>query len=187
MRKLIIIAASIAALAIPTAALASVAVDGTGNGFVGKGDVQTALGYGNGNDTAFQKDARSATFTLKSTTLFKAVGVKCGVAVDGVIDPSTIHAIDVTMGTTGTTTKAVKSDPKITGNKVTGYNLTGTGAVISQTFDWNVDWNIDPTASCPSGETFVEFGYSFSNNFTSAGDLTVSIGEKSAALPNTAV
>ena len=54
MRRLIIIAASVAALAIPTAAMASVAVDASGTGFVGKGDVQTALGYGNGNDAAFQ-------------------------------------------------------------------------------------------------------------------------------------
>ena len=38
MRKLFIIAASIAAFAIPTAAFASVSVDASGNGFVGKGD-----------------------------------------------------------------------------------------------------------------------------------------------------
>ena len=52
MRKLIIIAAAIAALAIPTAAMASIAVE-NGTGFVGKGDVQTALGYK--NDAAFQE------------------------------------------------------------------------------------------------------------------------------------
>jgi len=50
MRKLIILAASIAALAIPAAGIASVAVDANGVGFVGKGDVQTALGYKNNND-----------------------------------------------------------------------------------------------------------------------------------------
>ena len=63
MRKLIILGISIAALAIPATALATVAVDASGNGFVGKGDVQTALGYG--NDGAFQAaNPASATFTI---------------------------------------------------------------------------------------------------------------------------
>ena len=53
MRKLIILGISIAALAIPATALATVAVDSSGNGFVGKGDVQTALGYH--NDAAIQQ------------------------------------------------------------------------------------------------------------------------------------
>ena len=56
MRKLIIIAASLAALAIPTAAIASVAVD-NGVGSVGKGDVQTALGW---NNADFDKKRRHA-------------------------------------------------------------------------------------------------------------------------------
>jgi hypothetical protein len=44
MRKLIILGASLMALAIPAAAIAGVAIDSAGKGFVGKGDVQTALG-----------------------------------------------------------------------------------------------------------------------------------------------
>ena len=63
MRKLIILGISIAALAIPATALATVAVDASGNGFVGKGDVQTALGYK--TDAPFQAaNPASATFTI---------------------------------------------------------------------------------------------------------------------------
>ena len=47
MRKLIILASSLLALAIPTAAMANVAVEENGVGFVGKGDVQNALGLKN--------------------------------------------------------------------------------------------------------------------------------------------
>lgn len=62
-----IIAASFAALAVPTAAMASVTIDATGKGFVGKGDVQSALGY---NNAALQKavDAKSLVFTAVQPT-----------------------------------------------------------------------------------------------------------------------
>src|SRR5687767_8742538 len=53
MRKFIILGISIVALIVPTAAIASVAVDANGTGFVGKGDVQTALG--GIDDAAMQK------------------------------------------------------------------------------------------------------------------------------------
>jgi hypothetical protein len=44
MRKFIILAAALVPLVVPTAAMAVVTVDASGYGFVGKGDVQTALG-----------------------------------------------------------------------------------------------------------------------------------------------
>jgi hypothetical protein len=69
MRKLIMSAASVAALATLTAGAASagVTVDAAGKGFVGKGDVQTALGY---NNSALQKavDAKSLVFTAEQPT-----------------------------------------------------------------------------------------------------------------------
>ena len=48
------------ALAIPTAGIASVAVDANGVGYVGKGDVQSALGWNNGD---FDKNVASLKFT----------------------------------------------------------------------------------------------------------------------------
>ncbi len=69
MRKLIILAASVIALAVPTAALASVAVDANGVGSVGKGDVQSALGLNDaGVQDLFKKDGIK--FTFGGTTTF---------------------------------------------------------------------------------------------------------------------
>jgi len=61
MRKFIIAAASLLALAIPAAGIASVAVE-NGVGFVGKGDVQTALGYK--NDAAIQQAVSNEEITF---------------------------------------------------------------------------------------------------------------------------
>lgn len=65
MRKLIIggvvaAAAILTPLGFASSANAAVAVDGTGTGFIGKGDVQTALGY---NNAQMQSNAGSLTFT----------------------------------------------------------------------------------------------------------------------------
>ena len=59
MRKIILGLAASAAIATPlgTAAHASVTIDSAGKGFVGKGDVQTALGY---NNTQMQANAGEA-------------------------------------------------------------------------------------------------------------------------------
>jgi hypothetical protein len=59
MKKLMVTAAFVAALAIPSAASASVNVDANGYGFIGKGDVQTAL---NLNNDLLQKNASNIAF-----------------------------------------------------------------------------------------------------------------------------
>src|SRR6476660_6780056 len=56
----IVVLAALAALATAAVASAGVDVDASGNGFVGKGDVQTALGYK--TDGAFQADAAGVKF-----------------------------------------------------------------------------------------------------------------------------
>jgi hypothetical protein len=48
MKKIILAFTAIATLAVPAVSMANVSVDANGTGFVGKGDVQTALGYGSG-------------------------------------------------------------------------------------------------------------------------------------------
>jgi hypothetical protein len=67
MKKIIIGVIAVAMLVVPTAAIAGVTIDAAGKGFVGKGDVQTALGY---NNSALQKavDAKSLVFTAKQPT-----------------------------------------------------------------------------------------------------------------------
>ena len=190
MRKLIIIAASIAALAIPTAAMASVAVDGNGVGFVGKGDVQTALGYA--NDAAFQKDASKTTFTAASSTTIMVVGVKCSTFPGGVSMPEDQHVLaPFSIGHGEGTVTTIKASPKISGGKVTGYNLTGIGnptgaATTPSTLDFS---KILTPTTCPEGEHFagwVDPSHIF-NYVPTVSDLTVSNGTKTVALPNTPV
>jgi parvulin-like peptidyl-prolyl isomerase len=77
MRKLFIIAASLLALAIPTAAMANVAVD-NGVGFVGKGDVQTALGLK--NDAEMQdvfKSAAGVKFSVNAEKVIADYKMSC--------------------------------------------------------------------------------------------------------------
>jgi hypothetical protein len=62
--KLIVVAGALAALAVPSVASANVAVDDQGVGFVGKGDVQNALGLA--NDQAIQHVFKSG--GIKFTT-----------------------------------------------------------------------------------------------------------------------
>jgi hypothetical protein len=66
MRKFMILAASLAALVVPTAAMAAVTYDDAGFGSVGKGDVQTVLGW---NDAELQ-DAEDVEFTRKQVGVF---------------------------------------------------------------------------------------------------------------------
>jgi hypothetical protein len=192
MRKLFIIAAAIAALAIPTAAMATVAVDGTGTGFVGKGDVQTALGYAN-NNAFTDADARSAKFTAASSTTVMVVGVKCSTFPGGVSMPEDQHVLaPFSIGHGEGTVTTINASPKSSGGKVTGYNLTGIGTTVvgAATTPSTLDYSkiLTPT-TCPGGEHFagwVDPSHIF-NYVPAVSDLTVSIGTKSAALLNTPV
>src|SRR6476661_5999560 len=113
MRKLIIIAASIAALAIPAAALANVAVD-NGVGFVGKGDVQTALGW---NNAAFDKGVASLKFTVSGEKVIADYKMSCyGSDAIG-------HRIISQPGTITVTATPVLNAGN--GKQITGFDLTG--------------------------------------------------------------
>src|SRR5687768_6413066 len=115
MRKSILSVVAIAAIAAPLAfassANAVVAVtDGTG--FVGKGDVQTALGYGNGNDAALQQDIKQGEIKFSQvqspirTTV--AHGVQYAPLVDGKPDMTRVHVVDeINLGHAAYTTTTV--------------------------------------------------------------------------------
>jgi hypothetical protein len=139
-------------IALASSANASVAVN-NGTGFVGKGDVQTALGYA--NDAAFQKDASKITFTTTGDTMTTVVtGPKCA-PINADCSLGEAHVLDpFVAGNFGTPTVAVTVTPKVSGGKVTGYNLTGTGAVISTTAggtDYNVGHYCRPVSTSPDG------------------------------------
>ena len=189
MKKIILGVIAVAMLAIPTAAIASVNVDGNGTGFVGKGDVQTALGYAN-NNTFTDADAKSATFTAASRTRYMVVGVKCSTFPGGVSYPRTSTCSPHSIGHGEGTVTAITSSPKISGGKVTGYNLTGVGAATGATTPSTLDYSKDPDPDdLPRGRALRRMGgrKSLLNYVPTVSDLTVSIGTKTAALPNTPV
>jgi hypothetical protein len=115
MRRIIMIAAlaAIAILATAAVATATVAVDANGTGFVGKGDVQTALGW---NNAAFDANAGSVEFTQKTVTSAHYALVCNG----------TDYVDDMTVTTTKpVTATAIKNAGN--GRQITGWNLTGVG------------------------------------------------------------
>jgi hypothetical protein len=183
MRKLFIIAASIAALAIPTAAFASVSVDASGNGFVGKGDVQTALGYK--NDAAFQADAKNITFSYGSDVTQMIADIKCSALnIMGPDDPfDTAHNV---VGTTVTPHGANVTALTNGAGKVTGYTATGiTSGTPTSDMSTFSNWS-----TCPAGEHFMGWLNGPANAFhweTTPGSsiLQVSGNGKTVALPNT--
>jgi hypothetical protein len=147
MRRLIILAGSLMALAIPTAAIASVSVNDQGVGFVGKGDVQTALGLD--NDAAMQDKFKKG--EIKFTTSYtKATDntlacMKFGGPGEPVFVPipgATVHVIFTTQ---------VTQEPKVTANtngagKLTnGWTLNG--------LDGPVTYNetSETIGTCPAG------------------------------------
>jgi hypothetical protein len=191
MRRIILGLVATAALATPlvaaTAANASVAVD-NGVGFVGKGDVQTALGYK--NDAAFQADANKITFTAASSTTIMVVGVKCSTFPGGISMPEDQHVLaPFSIGHGEGTVTTVNTTPN--GNsKVTGYNLTGLGTPTAATTPSTLDFSkiLSPT-TCPEGEHFagwVDPSHIF-NYVPTVSDLSVGNGTKSVALPNTLI
>lgn len=108
MRKIILSVAAVAMLAIPAAASANVAVD-NGTGYVGKGDVQSALKWNNADF-----DRGTVTFTAGVTKSYDNV-LTCA-------DGSDRHVV-VSNGGTGTVAKTPVLSAN--GKQITGWNLTG--------------------------------------------------------------
>lgn len=121
------------ALAIP--AFAAVTFDpDTGTGFVGKGDVQLALGY---NNKQLQDNASSLQFQAKSTKVTE---------VSWTCTNDRNENTQERERTTTTTTQGVVSSIARERNQITGFNLTGyQGETTSSTTEGN------PLNSCPSG------------------------------------
>lgn len=112
MRKFIILAASLMALAVPAAGIAAVSYDATNDGiitgYVGKGDVQPVLGW---NENAVQNNA------VKFTTTFTTTTDTSWLRADG----SVAHNYKTLTFKQGLATEIVlKSNGKIDGWKLTG-------------------------------------------------------------------
>jgi hypothetical protein len=181
MRKSILGLAATTAVAttlIAGAASASVNVDATGHGFVGKGDVQTALGNINNSAIQTMVDNKLVKFTYVTTDTYEVVNAW---ATGNADNPVSLSAHEVTVTTTVGVNAAVNSDPRqVKGQKQwTGFNLngifaesaitTGTVPAVSetvayQTFSWDTTaWdgtydevtnpNFDPTKPIKGSNT----------------------------------
>jgi hypothetical protein len=185
MRKLFIIAAALVALAIPTAAMATVTYDGaSGTTSIGKGDVQTALGYK--NDAAFQADTKNITFSYGSDVTQMIADIKCSAAnVMGPDDPfDTAHNV---VSSTVTPNAANVTALTNGAGKVTGYTANGITSGTPTTTSTFSNWS-----TCPAGEHFMGWLNGPENAFhyeTTPGSsvLMVSNGGSPVALPITPV
>jgi hypothetical protein len=141
-----------ALLATAAVASASVVANPDGSISVGKGDVQTALGYGSGNDAAFQADAaaQNITFSRSSDKVEMIADVDCAPISDTeALDMSQVHGIQVDVGGYATSGPA-SFTAKSTNGKVTGYTvgaISGAGTMTSA-FDFS-----KITTSCGTGST----------------------------------
>jgi hypothetical protein len=165
---------------------AAVNVNDGGVGTVGKGDVQTALGYK--NDAAFQADAAAGkiTFSLKSDQINVYADIKCSEAnIMQPGDPFTeVHNL---LGSYSTPRTPIVKALTNGAGKVTGYVASG---ITTGTQTGSLDWSL--WSKCPTGQHFMGWLVDPSNAFhneTVPGSpvLQVSNGSTTVALPNTPV
>jgi hypothetical protein len=175
----ITVLAVVAVLATAAVANASVAVT-DGVGFVGKGDVQTALGYK--NDAAFQADAAKITFQYGDVA-------EISMAVVCTSDDVTYVTQHNVLGTV-TAAKTVNFTTKGDKGKVTGYNLTGASGAA--TYTSSLDFS--KQMACPTGTHFSQYlnGGTWDWDWNALPDSLTVTGSgasagKTVALPNTPV
>jgi len=133
------VAASVALVA--TSASAAVTFDPTtGAGFVGKGDVQLALGF---NNKQLQDNAASLAFTYSVTSVTEATWT-C----DRDAGPQTQERAN----TTTTTTQGIVSTIARERNQITGFNLLGFSGSPSETSETDGP----AVGSCPTLWTAID-------------------------------
>ena len=179
MRKLIITAAALVALAVPTAAFASVAVDGNGVGFVGKGDVQTALGYA--NDGAIQDAVKAGAIKFigggYTLTTDKDTSWTCS---DGSTQHHHYYTNTIAPGTVNAVAR-VNGQGKFTN----GWDINGITTGIPVTTGFGSDGNRFPSYACPAGSSLTGLHVEQSHEYIPVEGLSVTNGTTTVALPNT--
>jgi hypothetical protein len=113
-------------LAVAGIVFASVTLDPTsGTGFVGKGDVQTALGL---NNAQMQEKAPYLVFTYVTTDTYEVVNAWASGNVDNPVSLN-YHTATVTTSV-GVNATVVYDSRKNSQGQVTGFNLTGFGVKV---------------------------------------------------------
>jgi len=138
MRKLIILAISLMALAVPTVAIANVAVE-NGVGYVGKGDVQSALKW---NNHDFDKGVSGLKFTAGTQVMGNQTRWQCS---GGEQSQTSL----VTQKRTLKVTTLYSAN----GKQITGWDLTGFG------YEYVSGQRVGApyVGYCPAGESFGGF------------------------------
>ena len=180
MRKLIILAVSLMALAVPAAGITSVSVT-DGIGFVGKGDVQTALGYA--NDAAIQQAVKDGSIKFigggYTLTTDKDTSWTCS---DGSTQHHHFYTTTIAPGTVNAVAR-VNGQGKFTN----GWDLNGITTGIPTTTGVGSDGNRFPSYACPAGSSFTGMNVNQTHEYTPVEGLSVTNGTKTVALPNTPV
>src|SRR6476620_2699867 len=139
MRKIIIITAALAALAIPAASMAAVAVSPDGIGSVGKGDVQSALGW---NNADFDKNVAALKFTAGTQVMGNQTRWQCSGG-----EQSQTSLV--------TQKRVVRATPTLSSNgkQITGWDLNGFG------YEYVSGQRVGApyVGYCPAGESFDGF------------------------------
>ena len=174
---------ALAAIALfATTAVASTSVSVTdGVGFVGKGDVQTALGYA--NDAAIQQAVKEGKIKFigggYTLTTDKDTSWTCS---DGSTQHHHFYTETIASGTVNAVAR-VNGQGKFTN----GWDITGITTGIPTTTGFGSDGNRFPTYSCPAGSFFTGLNVNQTHEYVPVDGLSVTNGVKTVALPNTPV
>ena len=181
MKKYIVALAALAALTVPTAALATVAVDANGVGFVGKGDVQTALGYQ--NDAAIQQAVKDGSIKFigggYTLTTDKDTSWTCS---DGSTQHHHFYTTTIAPGTVNAVAR-VNGQGKFTN----GWDIKGITTGIPTTTGVGSDGNRFPSYACPAGSFLTGMNVNQSHEYVPVDGLSVTNGTTTVALPNTPI
>jgi hypothetical protein len=171
MRKLIITGMAIAMLAVPAAAMASVNVNDSGVGFVGKGDVQIALGGISNQELQTKWKADQIKFTGRTSSSTETRW-SCN---DGSTNSRTSKVIQATKFD-------VTANLNPQGNVADGFNILGHGSNIGGSFVSGGYTGAPYVGYCASGWSTGFLDPVFDNNVVIPG-----LYVNGVALPNTPI
>ena len=180
--KVAAIAATTLTTLIATAGAASASVAVTdGVGFVGKGDVQTALGYA--NDGAIQDAVKAGAIKFigggYTLTTDKDTSWNCS---DGSVQHHHFYTTTIAPGSVNAVAR-VNGQGKFTN----GWDIKGITTGAPATTGVGSDGNRFPSYACPAGSYFTGMFVNQTHEYTPVVGLSVTNGINTVALPNTPV
>ena len=182
MKEILLALVATLAVAAALAAVASASVNVIdGVGFVGKGDVQTALGYA--NDAAIQEAVKDGKIKFigggYTLTTDKDTSWTCS---DGSVQHHHFYTTTIAPGTVNAVAR-VNGQGKFTN----GWDINGITTGIPTTTGVGSDGNRSPSYACPAGSYLTGMHVDQSHEYTLVEGLSVTNGVKTVALPNTPV